>query len=64
MKVLLLALGFMMIFEGLMPMIAPGQWQKALKKIAAESEDQVRKVAMLVVASGLLSVWVVMEYVS
>ena len=54
----------MMIFEGLMPMIAPGQWQKALKKIAAESEDQVRKVAMLVVASGLLSVWFVMEYVS
>lgn len=62
MKVLLLALGFMMVFEGLMPMIAPDLWQNALKKIAAESPEQVRKVAMAVVAGGLASVWFVMEY--
>lgn len=64
MKVLLLALSFMMIFEGLMPMVAPGLWQKALKKIANESEDQVRKMGMLVVVGGLLCAWIVMEYVS
>ena len=61
MKVVLLALGFMLVFEGLMPMIAPEKWQMLLKQLSAESLDLVRKVAMAMICLGLMVVWLVME---
>ncbi len=61
MKVVLLALGFMLVFEGLMPMMAPEKWQMLLKQLSAESPDLVRKVAMAMICFGLVVVWLVME---
>ncbi len=61
MKTVLLALGFMAVFEGLMPMTVPEKWQRLLAQLSAESPETVRKVAMAMVCLGLMIVWLVME---
>ena len=63
MKTILLALGFMAIFEGLMPLISPESWQEALRRIAAMDPAAIRRFAMIVVVIGLAVVWGVMSLV-
>lgn len=63
MKTILLALGFMSIFEGLMPLISPESWQEALRRIAAMDPAAIRRFAMIVVVIGLAVVWGVMSLV-
>ncbi len=61
MKVIVLALGFMAIFEGLMPLIAPATWQKSLRMLSELPADSVRRMAAGVIIVGLAVVWIVTE---
>lgn len=61
MKVILLALGFMAVFEGLLPLLATNWWQSSLKIIAAADPRQVRNTAAIVIVAGLAVIWVTME---
>lgn len=63
MKTILLALGFMAIFEGLMPLVAPQAWQQALRRIADLDPAVVRRYAMAVTVVGLAVVWGIMSLV-
>lgn len=63
MKTILLALGFMAIFEGLMPLIAPESWQQAIRRLTAMDPEVIRRFAMAVVVAGLVVVWGVMSFV-
>ncbi len=54
---LLCGLGFAIIFECLMPMVAPGRWQKMLVTLQQAPESAVRKVAVAGVIFGLALVW-------
>ena len=59
MKVIILALAFMCVFESLMPLSLPEIWQKALREMAAADPDMVRKVAAVVLAAGLAVIWLI-----
>lgn len=57
MEALILAIGFVCIFEGFMPMVAPKQWQETLRQIVDLDSQLVRNIAIVVVCIGLAIVW-------
>jgi uncharacterized protein YjeT (DUF2065 family) len=54
---LLLALGLVLILEGLMPMLSPGGWRQLFEKILKLDDGQIRFFGMLMVLLGLLLFW-------
>ena len=54
-----MALGLMLILEGLMPMIAPSQWRNLFEKLLKLEEGQIRFFGMFMVLSGLVMFWLV-----
>ena len=54
---LLLALGLMLILEGLLPMISPRRWRGLIEQMLQLQEGQIRFFGMLMVVFGLLVVW-------
>ena len=60
MKTILLALGFMAVFEALLPLVKPELWLRMLQEISRESAARVRTVAMVVMGLALLFIWAVM----
>lgn len=44
----------MLVFEGLMPLLAPGAWRDMVNRIAAMEDGQIRFVGLLGVGAGLL----------
>ena len=63
MKVILLALGFMVVFEGIFPLVAPELWQRSLERIAQISPETIRRVAMVMVVFGLAWIWLLTSYI-
>lgn len=61
MKTLLLALGFMAIFEGLMPLLMPEAWKKALAQLIELPAETLRKIAAMLIGAGLILVWLINE---
>lgn len=49
-----LALGMLLVFEGLMPLLAPGAWRDMVSRIATLQDGQIRFVGLLGVAAGLV----------
>ena len=62
MKTLVLALCFMAVFEGIMPLVAPGKWKQAVRTAAELPDSVLMRVAAVLVAGGLVCVWLVMLY--
>ncbi|PUE63211.1 DUF2065 domain-containing protein [Limnohabitans sp. 2KL-17] len=56
---LLLALGLMLILEGLMPMISPFKWRRLFEQLLQLDDGQIRFFGMLMVIAGLLIFWIV-----
>lgn len=59
MKVIVLALAFMCVFESLMPLVLPEAWQRALREMAGADPVMVRKIAAVVMAAGLAVIWLI-----
>ncbi len=59
MKVIVLALAFMCVFESLMPLVLPETWQRALREMANADAATVRKIAAVVMAAGLAVIWLI-----
>ena len=60
MEVLALALGLMLVFEGLLPMLAPGAWRDLFARMAAQTDGQLRFVGLLFILIGgavLMAAW-------
>jgi len=51
---LLAALGLMLVFEGLLPLVAPKAWRDTFQRMIALKDGQLRFVGLLSVAGGLL----------
>ncbi|MGA8008368.1 MAG: DUF2065 domain-containing protein [Thiomonas sp.] len=51
---LLLALGMVLVIEGLMPLLSPRQWRDLFRQILALTDGQLRFVGLIAVAAGLL----------
>ncbi len=57
MSTLLLALGLVMIIEGLAYALAPSLIERMLEALRALPESAVRQLGLLIVVSGLILVW-------
>lgn len=51
---LLVALGLMLIAEGLMPLLSPGRWRDTVHRIASMRDGQIRFMGLGATAAGLL----------
>lgn len=51
---LLLALGLVLVLEGLMPLLVPRRWRAMFLQLMALSDGQLRFVGMIAVLGGLL----------
>jgi uncharacterized protein YjeT (DUF2065 family) len=56
---LLLALGLMLILEGLMPMVSPLNWRRLFEQLLQLEDGQIRFFGMTMVIIGLLLFWFV-----
>ncbi|PCI60830.1 MAG: DUF2065 domain-containing protein [Methylophilaceae bacterium] len=50
---LLAAFGLMLVFEGLLPFVAPKAWRETFKRMIALNDGQLRFVGLLSIAGGL-----------
>jgi len=57
MDVLWLALGLMLVFEGLMPMLAPTRWRRLFEQLLQLQDGQIRFFGVFMVLMGLAIVW-------
>jgi len=53
----LLALGLMLVFEGLMPMVAPLRWRRLFEQLLQMQDGQIRFFGLFMVLVGLILVW-------
>lgn len=51
---LLLALGLVLVIEGLMPLIAPRQWRGLFRQITELADGQLRFIGLISVVVGFL----------
>ncbi len=47
----------MLIFEGLMPMVAPQHWRRLFEQLLQMQESQIRFFGLFMVLAGLILVW-------
>lgn len=59
-KVLWLAGAFMLMFEGLLPLLLPRQWRQMVEKILQMPEPHIRIYGAVAVISGVLLYWAIM----
>ena len=52
-----LALGLMLVFEGLMPMLSPGRWRQLFEQLLHLQDGQIRFFGVFLVLLGLVVVW-------
>ncbi|MDY0329033.1 MAG: DUF2065 domain-containing protein [Thiomonas sp.] len=53
-NVLFLAIGMVLVIEGLMPLFFPRQWRELFRQIMALTDGQLRFIGLVAVAVGLL----------
>ncbi len=51
---ILAAMGLMLVFEGLLPFIAPQAWRETFKRMIALKDGQLRFVGLISIIGGLL----------
>jgi uncharacterized protein len=54
----MLALGLMLVLEGLLPFAMPAAWRSAFRKITEMSDGQIRFIALVAIIGGLALVLV------
>ena len=52
--ILLAGLALMLVFEGILPFIAPGAWREAFRRIIELSDGQLRFIGLSSIAIGVL----------
>ena len=57
MDALWLALGLMLVLEGLMPMLAPARWRQLFAQLLQMQDGQIRFFGVFMVLLGLVLVW-------
>lgn len=56
-NVLWLALAFMLMFEGLLPLLMPARWRDMFEQITRMPDQKIRMLGLISVAAGLLLYW-------
>lgn len=58
-KSLLIAIGLMLVLEGLLPLLAPVAWKQTFKRMIEFSDGQLRFVGLASMLAGLLMITLV-----
>lgn len=58
-SVFLLAIGIMLVLEGVLPTLAPKQWQATMAQLAQLPSKQIRVIGLGSLAVGLLLIYMV-----
>ena len=53
------ALGFVLVIEGLLPLLSPGRWRLNFARLAELRDGQLRFIGLGAVAAGLFVLWLV-----
>jgi uncharacterized protein YjeT (DUF2065 family) len=53
-----LALGLVLVFEGMFPFVAPSVWRRTFSQLLQLSDGQLRFFALASILSGLLTIWI------
>ena len=59
MKAIWLALSFVLILEGIGPMLFPHQWRKFLKSVSDSSENSMRRLGGCLVVIGAVAAYAI-----
>lgn len=59
---LLSALCLVAVLEGLFLFVAPGGWKRAAEQLRALGDSQLRRVGAIMVAAGLVALWIVRRF--
>ena len=59
-KTLWLAAAFMLMFEGLMPLIAPALWRRIFERMMQMPDQAIRLFGVVSVLLGLLMYWLLL----
>lgn len=51
-------LGMVLIFEGLLPLLAPGRWRRLFTQMLSLEDGQLRFFGLISLISGLLIWWI------
>lgn len=54
---LLGALGLMLVFEGLLPLLNPGGWRRVFARVLQMTDGQIRFVGLLSTLFGAILIW-------
>ena len=57
--VLWLALAFMLMFEGLFPLLMPARWREVFSELTRLPDQRIRLFGFLSVVVGLLLYWII-----
>ena len=57
MSVLGLAVALMLVFEGLMPLVAPKAWRQMFNRMSELNDGQIRFFGLIAVLAGALLFW-------
>ena len=58
MTTLLVAFGFALVLEGLLPMISPARWREMVRSLSEFQDGQIRFAGMACVVVGLMLAWI------
>lgn len=51
------AVALVLVFEGLMPFIAPGRWRETFTRLLQFGDDQLRRFGLFSIVIGLILLW-------
>ena len=54
---LLLALGLVLIIEGLAPALIPNKWRNYLLKLAEQPAGDIRNIGLFILTLGVIIIW-------
>ena len=53
---LLLALGLLLVLEGLLPLLAPKTWRETFRKLVELKDGQLRTIGLIMLVGGLFTI--------
>ncbi len=56
---LLLAVGLMLVIEGVLPFLAPNLWREAFRRLTEMSDGQIRFIGLSAMVAGVLLLFLV-----
>ena len=58
-QLLLTAVALMLVFEGILPFLAPGVWRETFRRLTEMSDGQIRFIGLTSMLAGLLILYFV-----